>query len=192
VKDITEEFAEGIKVDWRAANPYIVGFWYSLEKAAKAAIRSGVGHAGLIHFTYEKEFLRMHLPSGRMLHFYKPEITKDPKFGREAITFIKEIGPTDFPIKGSVVKVPGHKSFGRIFTSPGKLAENATQAAARDVLVHAMKLLPKETVNMHIHDEMVSDGTPLQVLKDAMLVVPEWAEGLPIDVDGWSGSRYRK
>ena len=82
-------------------------------------------------------------------------------------------------------------------TYGGKLAENVTQAAARDVLSEAMIRLDNhgyETI-MHVHDEIVVEADPdadLALFEQRMAEVPAWAEGLPISVAGWKERRYRK
>ena len=50
-------------------------------------------------------------------------------------------------------------------------------------------------VVMHIHDEIVAylhDGGSLEEFENIMAEVPEWAEGMPIAAEGWTGRRYRK
>jgi DNA polymerase len=192
VKDMDEEFAEEIKVKWREANSRITRFWYKLEGAAIDCVKFGDStRFRKIHFKKEDEFLKMQLPSGKELFYYKPEIHDHPKFNRESLTFIKLLGPLDAPMKGSSFSGFG-KKMGRVFTSGGRLVENATQSVARDVLADAMLRLPKENISFTVHDEIICEGIEQSELESIMLQAPTWAEGLPIGVDSWAGERYRK
>jgi DNA polymerase len=71
----------------------------------------------------------------------------------------------------------------------GKLAENATQAAARDIMSEAMlRAWRREDMvpAMTVHDELVyalpQKAVPLNVPRylDLMLEAPPWAGGLPL------------
>ena len=83
-------------------------------------------------------------------------------------------------------------------TFGGKLAENATQAIARDILAHALLTLEKNgyPVVFHVHDEAVIEvPTGQGSLEEAcrfMAVVPDWAEDLPLRADGYECMYYRK
>jgi len=185
VKDMDERFAEKIKVDWRKANTKIVQFWYALEEAARIAIGGLANSTHGVAFKCEDDFLKMTIPSGRTLFFYKPELRDG------SITYLKQLSQNDFPLAGTKFSADGVQ-VGRVQTYGGKLCENVIQAMARDVMVHAIKMLPRDKIAFSVHDELICDGLPLDQLQEAMLVVPKWAEGLPIGVDGWAGERYRK
>lgn len=191
VKDMDRDFAEEIKVKWREANRKIKALWYAAENAAIKAVKFGdVAHCGKVNFTVENEFLKMNLPSGNSLFYYKPKIMTNPNFGNESVTFIKQLGPIDKPV-GDVITAFGSK-MGRMFTYGGKLVENMTQAVARDVMASAIMNLPQDKVIGSVHDEILCEDIELNDLMSAMLDTPSWCSGLPVGADGWSGGRYRK
>jgi DNA polymerase bacteriophage-type len=171
---MTADEAERFKDGWRQSNRHIVRFWYEMEAAATAAIlRRGsgwvaaVGGSG-VAFTCTGKTLQMRLPSGRVLYYHRPAL--DP-----ASRGIGYWGPE---VGGRWVE---QRTWG------GKLAENATQAAARDIMAEAMlrawrrkALVPCMTV----HDELVyALDNPHGVAKglaDLMLEPAPWAGGLPL------------
>jgi DNA polymerase bacteriophage-type len=76
------------------------------------------------------------------------------------------------------------------------IVHNCTQAVARDVLAESLVFADLNGLDVvaHVHDEILVEGgdAELQTLLNIMGVVPNWAEGLPIDVDGFVCERYRK
>lgn len=83
-------------------------------------------------------------------------------------------------------------------TYGGKLVENITQATARDCLAEALENLQAAgyPIVFHIHDEVVIDAGPGQDNLDdvvrIMSQVPAWAEGLPLNADGWVNPFFKK
>lgn len=198
---ITDDRADEIKNGWRDAHPNIVKFWYALETAAIEAVL----HSGSVYSVrgvkYRKagSFLWCQLPSGRVLCYPYPKLTEiDTPWGdrKTALTYMTVIAQS---AKEKVI--PDPNAFGkwqRVATYGGKLAENVTQAVARDLLAEAMLRLDAEGWNivMHVHDEIVTEHRQNERseedLRQCMAVAPEWATGLPIAVEGWNGTRYRK
>jgi DNA polymerase len=80
----------------------------------------------------------------------------------------------------------------------GLMAENVTQAVARDLLANAMVNAEKRDypIVLHIHDELVSDKEKgqgsLDEFKQIVCDLPEWADGLPIDAEGEESERFKK
>ena len=88
------------------------------------------------------------------------------------------------------------RKWGCLETYGGKLVENIVQAIARDLLVHSMCQVTQAEyrIVMHVHDEIIIEtpnGTVDEVC-DLMSQTPPWAEGLPLDADGFECSFYRK
>jgi len=170
---LTAGEAERFKDGWRRSNPYIVRFWHEMETAAREAIlRRGSGWVAPaggsgIAFCCTGKTLQMRLPSGRVLYYHRPRL--DFETG-SIVYWGPEVGN----------RWVEQRTWG------GKLAENATQAAARDVMSEAMLrawrrmgLVPCMTV----HDELVypvKPGSPLQHMHQLMLEAPPWAGGLPL------------
>ena len=83
----------------------------------------------------------------------------------------------------------------RIETRGGKLAENATQAIARDILCHSISLLNGTKIVAHVHDEVIieaPDTLSLEYVTQTMAQTPEWADGLPLKADGYETKFYKK
>lgn len=82
--------AEQIKDDWREANKHIVAFWDELDAAAIAAVRSNkqcsVGNKG-IAFKVAGGFLYCRLPSGRLLAYCQPQISRG-RFGNAQVSYM--------------------------------------------------------------------------------------------------------
>jgi DNA polymerase len=81
----------------------------------------------------------------------------------------------------------------------GLLCENITQAVAADILRGALRELVLDhdaPVIGHTHDEIILETTDVdttaRLLRDVMLRVPSWAEGLPLGVKIGHGRRYGK
>lgn len=91
------------------------------------------------------------------------------------------------------------RKWGRLETYGGKLVENIVQAIARDLLVHAMRIVAEtgHQIVMHVHDEIVIDeahdsGFTVTDAYALMATPPAWAAGLPLDADGYECDYYRK
>jgi len=187
--DLEESRCEAIKKDWRRANDDIVRFWSIVERAAiQATKKEGEPFSarGSV-FMRKASFLWCQLPSGRVICYPFPEIQQHETPWGEMVDALTYMGTN-----------PISRKWERIASYGGKLVENVTQAVARDCLSEAMTRLEDEgyTVVMHVHDEVVTEmpvhvGT-LKEMIEIMTVVPDWAEGLPINANGWRGKRYRK
>lgn len=166
---------------WRKANPAIVRFWYDLEDAAVRAASSPGRRieCGKLVLQRDGSWLRIRLPSGRYL-CYPGVRVEDGK--------LSYMGVNQYTRKWE-----------RISTYGGKLVENCTQAAARDVLAWNMPEIEAAgfPIIMSIHDELVTE--PLDsgqwtshYLSSLMSAVPPWAQGLPLAAEGYEAARYRK
>ncbi|MGV4375293.1 DNA polymerase [Trueperella pyogenes] len=166
---------------WRAANPAVVRLWWAVDKAAMTAVeqRTPTSTRGL-GFAVESGILFVTLPSGRQLAYVKPAIGVN-RFGGQCITY-----------RGVSA---GHK-WSTIDTYGPKLVENIVQAIARDLLAGAIARVrgAGHKVVMHIHDEIVVETTDATVDQISALMCdpPRWAEGLPLEADGYQCDFYKK
>ena len=80
----------------------------------------------------------------------------------------------------------------------GLLAENITQAVARDFLVNSLLNVEKAgyKVIFHVHDEIVTevpkDFGSVEEVETLITIPPAWGVDCPIAAEGWRGDRYRK
>ena len=186
---IYEEYlaADLIKRLWRAAHPQTVIFWKALEDGVKNTLLFKTPtRVGKIICEYENEFLYLKLPNGRRLAYYQAEIriTKTKWGNKETISFMGENSLTN--------------KWERQYTYGGSLAENVTQATARDFLVHGMQTLEAQgyPVIGHVHDEVICEvDTAINDIKQfegLMTQLPKWGKGIPLAAAGWIGLRYKK
>ena len=183
---VTDEFAQDIVTKWREAHPCIVRFWNVLESGFINAVRNHntAVASGAVVFKLEGvtfPYVSCLLPSGRKLYYPFPNL-------------IKKETPW-----GSVVDAVEYKTVkeGKWVTTDtygGKIAENITQAVARDILIDCGFLKFKDDIVLHVYDEILidSDSIDLEEVKKVMSTSPSWARDLPLAADGWVGMRYRK
>ena len=187
---------------WRAKRPKIEQFWYSLERAALKAFHTGKKvKCGPVTYLRKGSFLWCKLPSGRVLCYPYPEIrTIDTPWGvpKDALSYMKTVDQNTRKSDKILPDKNSHGNWQRVATYGGKLAENVTQAVARDILAEGMTRLDDLGFNIifHVHDEAVLDekagSVKLETIEAIMIELPIWAKGLPLAADGWKGIRYRK
>lgn len=181
---------------WRTSNPHIVAFWSQLEEAFI--------HGGFVGDKIEVERggsdRLVWLPSGRCVVYHNvgtdewlTHVIKNPDTGK----MVRE----KYNAKIAFDSPRGHDM--RIGSWGGKLTENVTQAVARDLLANSMYNIQSQGYDVvgHIHDEALVDvsGIPMtdrasaaKTIGHLMRTPPAWAEGFPLDADGWYDYRYKK
>ena len=180
---VQENELQGLINDWRNANPHIVRFWYEVGNAAMKAIKEKTTvPLGKLVFAYERGILFIRLPNGRRLSYIKPRIGTN-RFGGDSITYMG---------------INSAKKWDRLETFGGKLTENIVQGTARDLLANALINAANagyDTV-FHVHDEIICEvpngyGSVDELCK-LMCIKPEWADGLPLNADGFECEYYKK
>ena len=158
-------------------------FWRDLQTAFVEAMNKPkkIFTVGKLTVICKGRYVWIRLPSGRPLCYHQPEIQKD--------------WPWDLTIMRTH-NVSG--KMGRRKIWGGVLVENVTQAVARDVMVEGMRRLENADYLpiLTVHDEIICEpagvGPTLDEFIELMTQMPEWAEGLPINADGFKAARYRK
>jgi DNA polymerase len=186
---IPDDEAQVIIKAWREKNRAIVSYWYDVEAAAVAAVyEPGTVHAvrgvkfkvigsGLNRFLY------CQLPSGRRLAYHRPSL-QEGKFGGDQVYF--------WGVDSTTHKYVEQSTYG------GKLVENIVSGAACDLLAHKLPLLEAAgyPVVFTVHDEIIAEVPighgSIDEFNEIMRINPPWAEGLPVDADGYEAGRYRK
>lgn len=187
---------DALKRLWRYAHPGISSTWPAL----KAAVTEAINHPGvwLDHGTFWRKgenvtvglrtpvrrdgaWLKIQLPSGRQLCYPSPRVEEDD--GTITYTGINQYS----------------RKWGRLKTYGGKLFENITQAAARDVLAANMPVVEAAgyEIVLSVHDELITEAADLPVynaddLARCMTAPLGWAPDLPLASAGFEGYRYRK
>ena len=135
---------------------------------------------GKVKLRRDGAWLRIALPSGRCLCYPSPQVDADGHISYQGIH-------------------PYSRKWQRLKTYGGKLAENVTQAASRDVLADSMPAIEAAgyAIVLTVHDEIISEApdTPAfsaDHLAALMATPPRWATGLPLAAAGFEASRYRK
>ena len=186
---LTEEELPDIVSRWRQSNPRIVDLWYSIEKAAVAAVQTcqQTSTHGLIFsmesdLVYGQSFLTVLLPAGRKL-FYPRAYLDMNRFDKLAIHYY----------------TVGQQSRRWEVTSTygGKLTENIVQAIARDCVAEVLRRLADRGLDFvfHVHDEVIVDAPQELTVENLCALMAEpipWAPGLILKGAGFEGNYYQK
>lgn len=175
-------------------------FWYGVEDQIKNLFRNpehrtlvwNLDFTRIVFHLLPGRLLRIVLPSGRSLHYLKPEFGKREVYNARTGTSRMESGVTYLAeIKPGVLK--RRRLYGSLLT------ENLVQAIARDVMAVGMKRAHAAGFSIvgHTHDEIVTlerldTHRNLTYLNNTMVSEIEWCKTLPLKSDGWEGQVYRK
>lgn len=180
---LKEEELKQLVRTWRSSNPHITRFWWSIGLGVIRTITTGNStQVGRIKMFLTRERLLIELPSGRRLSYVKPKVETN-KWGSTVVSY-----------EG----ITTGKKWGRIESYGPKFVENIVQGIARDILGEAMLRLEEagHRIVMHIHDEVIIEeplkSSTLEKICEIMKEPPQWAKGLPLEVDGFQCDFYRK
>lgn len=185
---ITEEFSKKVVSIYREKHWPVPAYWHDTERAAIRAVKDPgrIVVCGKCKFFVKGRFLICELPSGRRLFYRDPLVREvETPWGMKDRLGYWGVNSTS-------------KQWKYEETYGGKLVENQTQAVAADLMIeasgrHEMNNFP---VILRVHDEDVAevdeDRECLSEFEKIMEQNPKWAAGLPLEVKGWEGKRYRK
>jgi len=184
-KGVPLSFVECVRIRgaWIDDHPEIRALWKGLSKAAISTVKTGKPHTyGRIRYCMRGNFLQCVLPSGRALSYFSPTV-EPGMFGSPTLHF--------YVVDSFTHKWEQQNAWG------GTLAGHVTQATACDLLSDAILRVSDKgfPINMLVHDEAVVETCPDASLDEFQRIfaeVPFWAEGCPIEAEGWEGLRYRK
>jgi len=124
------------------------------------------------------------------------------RFGEKTIPDPKDFEVSDKPtifFSGMNQKT---RQYERMTTYGGSLAENVTQATARDFMAEAMLRCDRDPLYdmmLSVHDELIAevdeDKGDVKEFELMMSALPDWVKPdyeCPIKAEGWRGKRYRK
>ena len=187
---ITEEFAQQVVHTYRDKYTSVAGFWRKVDSAFGAACAGkateftgkGLRFDGVKRFGRQTVGIR--LPSGRTMLYHNATCVEGERKGWTEMEY-------DGERNGSTFR---SKVYG------GLLVENLVQATARDLLANSLLNLQScgfKTV-LHVHDEVVveieenKEQSQFDHVLSLVSTKPEWADGLPLEADGFITPRYRK
>lgn len=173
---------DALKRLWRNAHPKTVSFWSDLENAVRRAIAQPGKQLTCrkLNLRRDGSWLRIQLPSGRMVCYPSARIDESGK--------ISYMGVNTYSRKWQ-----------RLQTYGGKLAENVTQAAARDVMASNMPGVEDSGYDIILtaHDEILTESPDTadyshEHLSTLLATNPNWALDLPLSAGGFESLRYKK
>lgn len=182
---LTESESRKMVDAWRRANSWSVPYWSRLEQCYMAAMRNPGQEftAGRVTYLFDKLHLWYALPSGRVLCY------PFARFDEEGnITYAK----------ASWKPAADAKEWPRARLWRGLACENITQAIANDLLRHSLARLEEEGLDvvLHVHDEIVLETADPEAAAAALLRImttaPAWAQGLPLNAEVATMTRYGK
>ncbi|NNM74784.1 DNA polymerase [Enterovirga aerilata] len=177
---------------YREEYPEIPALWRGLEDAAKCAISNPgkVFRYREIAFKRDKRWLKMRLPSGRLLWYRNPRLVEiETDYGTRV--------NIEYDAVNAVTKKWGPER-----TWGGKLAENAVQGLCFDLIRDAKLRLRAAGYDpiLSVHDEVIClvsgerirAGANVDEMLALMCELPEWAAGFPLKAEAKTGRRYSK
>jgi DNA polymerase len=193
---ITEGLAKNIIATYRESFPEIPTFWAHTGAAAKEALNASPGNHIFVSdtlplcFYNTNNFVFCQLPSGRQLSYPLMECKT-------------ETNPyNDMPSENLYYwGVSAEFPWSRKKLYGAKFVENIVQAVARDIMVDAMIKLEASgfPISFSVHDEIICEvdeslTTPEKIkeFEEIMRTPPDWAKGVPLEVEGYVAQRYRK
>lgn len=211
---------EIVKLGWRAQNAAIAKSWKDLETAMREAVETPgrVVSAAKVDYVVKMDFLWARLPSGRCLAYGSPRLksqvwaklrlsdgswSDSEVLEREHAEKLEAKGHAKIESatsdKVTALGVDGKtKKWRRYGLYGGLIAENNTQAIARDLLVNGMWKAERAgyPIIATVYDEIIAEVPrgfgDLKAFEKLICELPDWATGLPLTAGGFTSKRYRK
>jgi len=188
------EFAQGIvdvyRKEWA---PKVPKLWYALDEASTRAVWDRRPQEAYgIEYRLEDGWLTARLPSGRKLWYFNPvPVKKEMPWSDPEAPDIREGWTSQAMKMGRWVT---RHMFGGLET------ENVVMGIQRDIMVSAAFRLEKAgfPLVLNVHDEWVAEprqeDADMNAFKQILEDVDPWVKQMqiPVSVEVWEGSRYRK
>jgi DNA polymerase len=170
---------------YRQNHPNIVAGWRALHDGTLEAVKGKTISACRCTIYMEDGNLHIMLPSGR------PIVYRNARIEMMVPAYAKLFGTPANPVETVCFDHPhGYRGF----LYGGRIMENVVQAICRDLLVAALIRVEDAGLNivLHVHDEIVTEGTDMKELARLMSIQPDWARDFPIMVEADKYTRYAK
>lgn len=200
------------------ALPEREAFRYELGGHPDVTKSKGIFSAGMVDYMVAKGFLWARLPSGRCLAYGSPRLKAQVwakillPDGSWSDSEVMDREAAEAGARAGTVKIEGRtsdkvtvlgvdsqtKKWRRYGLYGGLLAENNTQAIARDILVNGMFKAEAASypIIATVYDEIIAERprgeADIAAFERTICELPAWADGLPLTAGGWVGKRYRK
>ena len=190
-----DEFAQNvIRVYRKEWAPMVPKLWAGLEDAALRAVQTGKKTESYgVEFEIEDLWLTAQLPSGNKLWYFKPRLI------RKTMPWTDKYGDPVIKTAWQFTSWSGEdKRYDVVDAYGGLITENVVQAMARQLMVEAMFVCERENfpIVLTVHDEILTEPErgDLKMLEQIMTSRPAWAEAIkvPIQIEAWEGTRYKK
>lgn len=166
---------------YREKHKGIAKAWKSFGKCALQAVnnRSKVFETNRCKLMSDGRFLRLRLPSERVISWYAPKVEPVKAPWGDMIDSVTYIGKPAQGVKWIRQQLIGSSIF-----------QSVVQASARDLLVHAVQELesfgapPILTIHDQVICEVDEDWDDVEEFKRIMTTPPEWGKDIPLAVEG--------
>jgi DNA polymerase len=188
--DITLKEAKHTIDTFRERYNEVKNLWYGLQDAAiEATINQGnITGYGVISFMHDSNHLYMILPNGKQITYPKAWVEPNTTPWGEVRNALFHMG-----VNSKTKKWTKHN------LTPGRLTENASQGASREILFEAVLDLKKkygDKIILTVHDEVVLEvekGTvSLEEVNEVLCNRSSTWDGLPLNASGFTTRRYHK
>lgn len=192
--DMTKDQAKDAVDTFRGMYPEIPKFWQWISDAVKYVTSTHIQCEGYnLRIERDNEMLRIWLPSGRALSYFRPEIRRQeaPWSTPEKPTYIDNFTYMGMNDKNQWVRISAHA---------GGLTENVVQSLAGDILWSGIMKSTQAglPVTLHVHDEIAVEvpvataDAALATLQACMIARPDWCADMWLGADGFITKRYTK